>query len=99
RRGHERASVAGPAGDALAHARHSDPFALLGPHRADRGIVIRTYQPSAEGVAVLRDGFHETMMRVHPSGIFEATFEDAADVFDYRFRVRYPDGRSTDTGD
>jgi 1,4-alpha-glucan branching enzyme len=92
-------SVAGAALDALAQARHPDPFALLGPHRADPGIVIRTYQPSAEGVAVLRNGFQATMMRVHPSGIFEATFDDAKDVFDYKLRVRYPDGRATETDD
>jgi 1,4-alpha-glucan branching enzyme len=92
-------SVAGTALDALAQARHSDPFALLGPHRAERGIVIRTYQPSAEGVAVLRDGFQATMVRVHPSGIFEATFDDASEVFDYRLRIRYPDGHAIDTDD
>ena len=92
-------SVAGAALDALAQARHSDPFALLGPHRSDPGIVIRTYQPSAEGVAVLRSGFQETMVRVHPSGIFEATFDDAQEIFDYKLRVRYPDGRAAETDD
>ncbi len=92
-------SVAGAALDALAHARHADPFALLGPHRADPGIVIRTYQPSADTVSVLRDGDEAAMARVHPSGIFEATFGDARDVFDYRLRIRYPGGYAIETDD
>jgi 1,4-alpha-glucan branching enzyme len=92
-------SVAGAALDALAQARHGDPFSLLGPHRSEKGIVIRTYQPAAEHVTVVRDGRLAPMARVHPSGIFEAQFDDAPEVFDYRFRIRYPGGHAVETDD
>ena len=92
-------SLAAAALDALAQARHADPFALLGPHRADRGIVIRTYQPAAEDVMIVRDGRQAPMTRVHPSGIFEAAFDDAPELFDYRLRIRYPGGYSVDADD
>jgi 1,4-alpha-glucan branching enzyme len=92
-------SMAAAALDALAQARHGDPFALLGPHRTDKGIVIRTYQPAAEQVAVVGDGHHAPMVRVHSSGIFEAAFDDVPEVFDYRLRIRYPGGHSSEADD
>ena len=86
--------------EALAGARHSDPFSVLGPHRVDRtGVVIRTYQPAAERVAVARAGDLAEMTRIHPSGIFEARFPDAGDIFDYRLRVTYPGGYATELDD
>jgi 1,4-alpha-glucan branching enzyme len=92
-------SVADTALDALAQARHADPFALLGPHRAGNGVVIRAFQPAAEHVAVVRDGHTSSMSRVHPSGIFEAAFDEARDLFDYRLRIRYPGGYATEMDD
>ena len=82
--------------DTLAAARHSDPFSLLGPHRQDGGVVIRTFQPAAERVAVVRDGTEVPMTRVHLAGIFEARFPDVSDFFDYRLRIVYPGGYATE---
>ena len=43
--------------DALAGARHADPFSLLGPHRENGSLVVRTFHPAAERVFVA--GSHE----------------------------------------
>ena len=48
--------ILGQAAAALFEGRLNDPFALLGPHRGDGGIMVRTFQPGARSVfAVARD--------------------------------------------
>jgi 1,4-alpha-glucan branching enzyme len=39
--------------DALAHARHGDPFALLGPHLVAGGTAVRAFLPDADSVDVI----------------------------------------------
>jgi 1,4-alpha-glucan branching enzyme len=85
--------------DALAGARHSDPFSILGPHPEQDAIVIRTMQPSAERVELTHAGRVTAMTRVHDAGIFEATFPGLAEVFDYRLRVAYVGGQVADIDD
>src|SRR6478735_4298899 len=86
--------------DALAGARHADPFGVLGPHLEGDTLSIRTFQPGAEKVEVARSGLAATdMIRVHPSGVFEAEFAGTAAVFDYRLRVTYPGGYSVEIDD
>ena len=38
---------------ALAAGRHPDPFAVLGPHDAPEGLVIRAFVPHAEKLSVV----------------------------------------------
>ena len=87
--------------EALAAARHPDPFSILGPHRDDDSLVIRAYQPAGIDVDVARldDGSATRMTRVHPSGIFEATFRHSGEPFDYRLRVTYPGGYAAEIDD
>jgi 1,4-alpha-glucan branching enzyme len=81
--------------DALANGRHSDPFALLGPHVEPDRLVIRTMQPKAAQVSVQIAGAPEIeMARVHPAGIFEASIPGGSGDTSYRFHVVYPDGRT-----
>ena len=40
--------------DALANARHGDPFSILGPHDEAGSLIVRAYQPAAERVAIVR---------------------------------------------
>jgi 1,4-alpha-glucan branching enzyme len=88
-------SAAESALDALAGARSADPFSILGPHRIERdGMVIRTLRPSAERVAVTGHGPDVEMTRAHPGGIFEASFPQDTQLFDYRLRITYPDGHT-----
>ena len=84
--------------EALAGARHSDPFGVLGPQPEADGIVIRTFQPAAERVQVLAAGGPFDMAR-HESGAFEATFPDTPAIFDYRLRIIYPGGHAVDIDD
>src|SRR6185312_3220388 len=87
--------------DALGGARHGDPFSILGPHRDGDALVIRTHQPHAERVDLVRRpaGSATPMARVHASGVFEATFEKTPDIFDYRLRVVYPGGHTVEVDD
>jgi 1,4-alpha-glucan branching enzyme len=83
--------------DALSGARHPDPFSILGPHLDGGTVVIRAYHPSAERVYVVPVGGPAAFagpadMSRHPTGVFEAIFPDASEIFDYRLRVAYPGG-------
>jgi len=84
--------------DSLAGARHPDPFSFLGPHVDDGQVVVRTFQPSAERVDVVHAGGVTAMTRVHDAGVFEASFPATA-VFDYRLRIAYPGGPTSEIDD
>src|SRR3978361_2317633 len=71
-----------PAGaiDAIADARHGDPFAVLGPHQAGQNLwSIRAFLTDAESVdVVLEDADAIPMERVHEAGFFVARIETAS---------------------
>ncbi len=86
--------------DALAEARHSDPFSILGPHIADHGVVIRAFFPQAEQVTIVWSGGDAVpMRRCHDAGIFEGLLADATTIPDYTLRVTYPGGYSENIDD
>ena len=89
--------------EAIASARHADPFSVLGPHVEHGLLTIRTCLPAAEAVSVLDDGEAPlAMTRTHPVGIYEATLPEPAShggSFDYRLRVTYPGGYNADVDD
>src|SRR4029453_13529797 len=92
--------------DALARGRHADPFAVLGPHIGREGgatvVAIRAFLPGAVGVEV-RPGepglAPRPMERLHPDGIFEATFPERAAPFRYRLAVTEAPGRVREIDD
>ncbi len=58
--------------EAIVHARHGDPFAILGPHGTGSDRTIRAILPGAETVTVL-DGGGQTLgslQRLHPDGFW-----------------------------
>ncbi len=74
--------------DALAAARHADPFSVLGPHVDGGRLVIRAIFPAAQSVAVTRPGHPSVeMTRRHPGGIYEAVIEDETQIVPYRLQV------------
>jgi 1,4-alpha-glucan branching enzyme len=78
--------------DALAGARHGDPFSILGPHADGTRVVVRTLVPPASRVELIRRGGGPIeMTRVHPGGIFEAEFDGSVST-EYSFRVTYQSG-------
>jgi 1,4-alpha-glucan branching enzyme len=86
--------------DAIAAAKHEDPFSVLGPHLEDGRVTIRACLPAAESVSVTRNGAAPVpMMRRHPAGIYEAALPDAREIPDYRLRVTYPSGYTTEVDD
>ncbi|HET9148789.1 MAG TPA: 1,4-alpha-glucan branching protein GlgB [Acetobacteraceae bacterium] len=59
--------------EALIQGRHGDPFALLGPHPAGDGVIVRAFLPGASGATLLgRDGREIAGMESPRSnGLFE----------------------------
>ena len=95
--------------DALTRGTQDDPFAVLGPHLVDVNetsqLVIRTIQPAAVRVEVLRlgpDGTPAASVEVHRLAqgiVFSAVFPGEDRVFDYRLRVTEAEGFVRDLDD
>jgi len=78
-----------PTIDAISSGLHTNPFAVLGPHRLDGSgnerWVVRTYQPHAESVSLLLNRqSHE--MASSGSGIFACVLEKKPDHYTLRLR-------------
>jgi 1,4-alpha-glucan branching enzyme len=76
-------------GDAerLAGGEHHDPHGLLGPHRDGASLVIRAWQPGADGVTlVLADGRERPMRPVGDEGLFAVRLRRTTTP-SYRFDV------------
>ncbi|WP_374649771.1 1,4-alpha-glucan branching protein GlgB [Rhizorhabdus sp.] len=58
---------------ALVEGRHADPFAVLGVHKADRGLIARIFAPGAEKAEAsdLEGRRIGSLTRLHPAGLFE----------------------------
>jgi 1,4-alpha-glucan branching enzyme len=73
--------------EAVAAARHADPFSILGPHQVEGGIVVRTFIPGAERVELI-DASGKPLAaldRIHDDGFFEGLVP--APLPPYRFRA------------
>ncbi|KZD12749.1 1,4-alpha-glucan branching protein GlgB [Oceanibaculum pacificum] len=75
---------------ALMQARHPDPFAILGPHRTERGIALRVIRPGAETA----EAFDPTtgaplasLLRRHEGGFFEGLLPEETP-----YRLRFTAG-------
>ncbi len=69
---------------------HPDPFAFLGRH----GDTIRTFQPGADGVSVLKPRGRKPvarMERIHDGGVFEATVPASKLKTGYQLEASYGD--------
>ena len=79
---------------AIVGAYHSTPFDILGIHPHAVGgkpaIVIRTFQPQAQAVTVVRGDQLYPMRRVHHDGFFEAIIHNQSDFFRYRLAITLP---------
>ncbi len=82
--------------DAIAGGYYSTPFDVLGIHAVPiagkPALAVRTFQPQAARVEVVRGGSRREMRRVHPEGLFEAVFPGESEFFSYRLLVTLPDG-------
>ena len=88
---------------AIVGGYHSTPFDILGIHRhtvdGKPVIVIRTFQPQAQTVSVLRGFQAYPMHRIHQDGFFEAVLHNESEFFYYRLSITLPasDGRRQQT--
>ena len=74
--------------DAIAAARSSDPFAVLGPHQTAAGWVIRVFAPEAVSVrALTRDGALIADLPRRKDDVFEALIPSAKERPAYRVEV------------
>ena len=83
--------------EALAAARHHDPFAVLGIHQDADGLWIRTIQPGASAVAAIdavSGRVAANLQQVHADGVFEGRIADRKQRFAYRLRVTWDAGTS-----
>jgi len=82
---------------ALVGGRNRDPFAILGPHRDEGGIVVRAFQPAARAIELrlMPTGALMPMAR-RADGLFDlhldaaAQADEARALPDYRLRITYP---------
>jgi 1,4-alpha-glucan branching enzyme len=93
----ESRSTADPAAiEAVAGGYYATPFDILGIHFiAEAGVtrlVVRTVQPQAQSVAVMRLGVEFPMQCVHADGVFEAEFPGETEFFRYKLSIYLPDG-------
>ena len=85
--------------DALTRGRHSDPYSILGLHKAGGSRIVRTLQPQAQSVELVgaNGEILSKMERVHPDGLFCA--EIPPRKRSYRLRITTSDGKQTDLED
>jgi 1,4-alpha-glucan branching enzyme len=79
---------------AIVEGRHGDPFAVLGMHGGgDAPLVVRTFQPGARAVRVLRgEALAAELEMTHPAGFFEGPILHRRERFPYRLNVAWPSG-------
>jgi len=74
----------------VVEARHGDPFAFLGMHRAPAGVVVRAMLPDTQEVSVVDSATGETAakaVQIHRDGFFVATVPQRKEPFRYRLKV------------
>ena len=80
---------------ALVEARHDDPFAVLGPHEAAGGVVIRALVPGAAGWRWSRRPpvrWSASSTQRHEAGLFEGMLADRPAWFGYTLRAHNDGG-------
>jgi len=76
--------------EALATARHRDPFDVLGPHDGPGGRSLRAFLPGAQAVEVLRRSDRSPLGRLaegETPGLFEGVVSEASP---YLLRIKWP---------
>ncbi|MGH7935963.1 MAG: GlgB N-terminal domain-containing protein, partial [Chthoniobacterales bacterium] len=81
--------------DALLHGAHSDPFHVLGPHRAGDDLVIRLFRPEAKAIEIVAANDRSQVFpadRLHVEGLYQATVPNESRSFSYLVKVIAFDG-------
>ncbi|MDA9101385.1 1,4-alpha-glucan branching enzyme, partial [Omnitrophica bacterium] len=88
----------------IVHFDEAEPYDTLGPHFFKDGniLVIRAFLPRAESawVRVLgKAGRKEPMTKIHPSGLYQALFENRTAVFPYKIGFQESTGYTEERED
>lgn len=84
--------------EAIVAGYHGAPMNILGPHIVSSGeastLVIRVFRPFDTAVFVheIGSGARHAMTSIHPTGFYQAVFEDQTEPFTYRLIVQGRDG-------
>ncbi len=80
--------------DAILHAHHGDPFAVLGMHQTGGHITVRVFRPDARAVVILDAAHPEKAYPAVPvrEGFFEAIVEDRVERFPYVLKCTSHEG-------
>ena len=75
--------------EAIVSSGYGDIFSVLGMHQGEKGLFIRTFQPQAWKVEVLKEdgSVLSEMEKVHDKGLFQLNLPEKEDFFAYRFRI------------
>lgn len=84
---------------AILNGYHGDPFAVLGPHPYQDGLIMRAFLPHAASISVLVDDEQMPMNRVHEAGFFEALLPGKALPISYELQIRTHEGHRYTTAD
>jgi len=76
----------------IAEARSHDPFAWLGRHPADGGVVVRAFKPRARQMWLLSGSDELAMERIEGTDFFLARWTDGDFETPYRFRIENHEG-------
>ncbi|MBV9106857.1 MAG: 1,4-alpha-glucan branching enzyme, partial [Verrucomicrobia bacterium] len=82
--------------DRLLHAKHDDPFGVLGLHQIDQLWVVRSFRPDAKELAIVdrhRLGRRFPAARIAEDGLFEAQLTGVSEAFDYLLEVTTRSGK------
>ena len=70
----------------LLHAKHDDPFCVLGLHQINQGWFLHAFRPDAKELAIVDRRNPERRFpatRIAEEGLFEAQLEGVSETFEY----------------
>ena len=80
--------------DAIVAGYHGDPFAILGPHPYEDGVVVRAFLPLADSVEVMISSQKTfPMEKVKVDGFFEVILPDQSLPLTYLLKTKTYDGK------
>ena len=81
--------------DAIVAGYHGDPFAILGPHPYEDGVVVRAFLPLADSVEVMISSQKAfPMEKVKVDGFFEVIIPGQSLPLTYLFKAKTYDGKT-----
>ncbi|GAB4274648.1 MAG: 1,4-alpha-glucan branching protein GlgB [Candidatus Promineifilaceae bacterium] len=65
-----------------------DPFAVLGPHKVNEGVAVRSFLPDAVEMGVIWNETAVPMHRIHPNGLYETILPNTSLPITYQLEAK-----------